>query len=421
MKRFLAITLSVAMLFSTATFASSKSESEKAVSEQMQQEMATTLHEFEEEHPELKDQFHLVVKDVTDIASEEFREAFTRIQDRFAKMLEEDGKQLDIPEEAREAKRQTLQTQAALLNANFLVHLKVSEERLIASLRGMDYPEDETDVIATLKEISEGMEGNESVSNLKEGIDWILETAEKEYNNDLGAWYNEVSARPELPEGETEKIGDESRPPMPPEGEKPEGEEPEGDRPEPDQSGIPFNDHFKVICEELQAAIERIDEKMQALEQEAPEKYQIPEDVAAEEFGLLNELFVLVNNQMMEQLGNLEAHVLEPVIGAPDPSAENTEVAGMDDSEMDDSDWTLPDTIEMTSAVTELFNKGMEGLVGVNYEPLGYLGEKDGLYCILCRATVVYPGAVPYYALVYVNDDGIQNIWEIWMDKHANP
>ena len=58
-----------------------------------------------------------------------------------------------------------------------------------------------------------------------------------------------------------------------------------------------------MICEELQAAIERIDEKMQALEQEAPEKYQIPEDVAAEEFGLLNELFVLVNNQMMEQLG----------------------------------------------------------------------------------------------------------------------
>lgn len=87
----------------------------------------------------------------------------------------------------------------------------------------------------------------------------------------------------------------------------------------------------------------------------------------------------------------------------------------------DDADWTLPDTIEMTAEATAVFNKALEGLVGVTYEPLGFLGEKNGTYCILCRATVVYPGAKPGYALVYVNDDGVQNIWDIWMDKHAIP
>ncbi len=84
-----------------------------------------------------------------------------------------------------------------------------------------------------------------------------------------------------------------------------------------------------------------------------------------------------------------------------------------------DADWTLPETIEMTDDVQELFTNAMNGLVGVDYVPLGYMGEKDGVYCILCRATVVYPDAKPYYALVYVNDQGVQNIWDIWMGAHS--
>ena len=84
-----------------------------------------------------------------------------------------------------------------------------------------------------------------------------------------------------------------------------------------------------------------------------------------------------------------------------------------------DANWDLPETIDMTEAATSAFDKAVTDLVGVDYEPLGLLGEKDGLYCILCRATVVYPGAKPYYALVYVNEAGIQNIWDIWMDAHS--
>ena len=75
-----------------------------------------------------------------------------------------------------------------------------------------------------------------------------------------------------------------------------------------------------------------------------------------------------------------------------------------------DADWNLPETIEMPEEVTAVFEKAMDGLTGVSYEPVGYLGEKDGLYCVLCRATVVFPDAKPYYALVYVNDKGLQNI-----------
>lgn len=84
-----------------------------------------------------------------------------------------------------------------------------------------------------------------------------------------------------------------------------------------------------------------------------------------------------------------------------------------------DADWNLPETIEMTEEATAVFEKAMKGLVGVNYKPQGLLGEKDGVYCILCRATVVYPDAKPYYALVYVNEDGVQNIWDVWMGAHA--
>ena len=33
--------------------------------------------------------------------------------------------------------------------------------------------------------------------------------------------------------------------------------------------------------------------------------------------------------------------------------------------------------------------------------------------------TLVSPDAKPYYALVYVTEDGLQNIWDIWMGAHS--
>lgn len=91
---------------------------------------------------------------------------------------------------------------------------------------------------------------------------------------------------------------------------------------------------------------------------------------------------------------------------------ENTDNTG-------DAEWNLPETIEMTEEAAAIFHHAVADLVGVTYEPLGFLGEKDGVYCFLCRAAVVSPDAKPGYSLVYVKDDGIQNIWEIWMDAHS--
>lgn len=99
--------------------------------------------------------------------------------------------------------------------------------------------------------------------------------------------------------------------------------------------------------------------------------------------------------------------------------AQSTQEQTQTETSTPDSDWNLPKTIEMTDEVTAVFEKAMDGLTGVNYEPVGYLGENDGVYCVLCRATVVYPDAKPYYALVYVSESGVQNIWDIWMGAHA--
>jgi hypothetical protein len=241
-----------------------------------------------------KEQFHLMVSDLTDIATTEYREAFINIQNRFGEMLEDNRKQVDVTDEEDEIMREKLQMQAALLNANFIAAFKTSEERMIAMLRGEDYQEGETDTITILKNISEEMQGNddEEVSKLKSGIDQILETAEKEYGNDLEAWYKEVSARPELPADAAGSPDDGTRPPKPEEGEMPEGNPPEEEGAE---AGIPFKDHFMVIQEELKGASERIDKQIQELAKEAPEKYQISEETADEASSLLNQLFIVVN------------------------------------------------------------------------------------------------------------------------------
>ena len=64
---------------------------------------------------------------------------------------------------------------------------------------------------------------------------------------------------------------------------------------------------------------------------------------------------------------------------------------------------------EMTADLTSLFDAAMENYVGVNYEPVVYLGtpSSNPLGSIfLCKATAVVPDAVPYWAIVTVQDVG---------------
>ena len=70
--------------------------------------------------------------------------------------------------------------------------------------------------------------------------------------------------------------------------------------------------------------------------------------------------------------------------------------------------WDLSGDLALTDEAQAAFDKATEGLLGVNYTPLALLGTQlvSGTnYCLLCEAAVVYPGAQPYYALVYVYAD----------------
>ena len=85
------------------------------------------------------------------------------------------------------------------------------------------------------------------------------------------------------------------------------------------------------------------------------------------------------------------------------------------------AEWTVTESAEMTDAARETFEKATQKLLGMTYDPVALLAEKDGSYCILCRATAVYPEAEPSYSLVYVGEDGVQNVWELWIEKHSTP
>ena len=82
-------------------------------------------------------------------------------------------------------------------------------------------------------------------------------------------------------------------------------------------------------------------------------------------------------------------------------------------------EWDMAVPTEVTAEIRELFDKAIAELIGVDYTPVAVLGKDDSTYCILCKASAVYPAAAPYNALVYVNESGIQNIYELWIEKHA--
>ena len=73
------------------------------------------------------------------------------------------------------------------------------------------------------------------------------------------------------------------------------------------------------------------------------------------------------------------------------------------------------------------FDKATEGLVGATYTPVALLSTQlvaGTNYCILCQITPVVPDAVPTWNLVYIYADlegnaEILNVWEIYIDKHA--
>jgi hypothetical protein len=70
--------------------------------------------------------------------------------------------------------------------------------------------------------------------------------------------------------------------------------------------------------------------------------------------------------------------------------------------------WSTTDSTEITDDVRAVFDKATQGLTGVDYEPVAYLGSQivaGKNHAILCRATVVVPNAKPYYTIMYIYED----------------
>ena len=70
--------------------------------------------------------------------------------------------------------------------------------------------------------------------------------------------------------------------------------------------------------------------------------------------------------------------------------------------------WFAADSEELTDELRGVFDKALEKLVGVSYEPELYLGSQvvaGRNHCFLCRSAVIYPGALSYYTLVYIYED----------------
>ena len=70
--------------------------------------------------------------------------------------------------------------------------------------------------------------------------------------------------------------------------------------------------------------------------------------------------------------------------------------------------WSVAENNAVTEEQKAVFDKAIEKLMGVSYEPVAYLGSQlvaGTNHCFLCKATVIYPDAVPSYKLVYIDQD----------------
>ncbi|MDO4739135.1 MAG: hypothetical protein Q4A66_00560 [Eubacteriales bacterium] len=70
--------------------------------------------------------------------------------------------------------------------------------------------------------------------------------------------------------------------------------------------------------------------------------------------------------------------------------------------------WTVAEDNAITEERKAVFEKAMEEMLGVQYEPVTYLASQvvaGSNHCFLCKATVIVPDAQPSYVLVYLYED----------------
>ena len=70
--------------------------------------------------------------------------------------------------------------------------------------------------------------------------------------------------------------------------------------------------------------------------------------------------------------------------------------------------WEAAEDPTLTPERKAIFDKGMEGLLGVDYVPVVYLGSQvvaGTNHAFLCQGTIVVPNAVPEWMVVYLYED----------------
>ncbi len=133
---------------------------------------------------------------------------------------------------------------------------------------------------------------------------------------------------------------------------------------------------------------------------------------------ILDELGEELEAELEEAAEELEdaADELEDVLeDAADDWGEEADDEDDPDEYADDDDdfglmggWTVAQDPTITPELKAVFDKGMEGLIGVNYVPVLYLGSQvvaGTNHAFLCQATVVVPDAQPEWMVVYLYQD----------------
>ena len=69
---------------------------------------------------------------------------------------------------------------------------------------------------------------------------------------------------------------------------------------------------------------------------------------------------------------------------------------------LDEGGWTTYEVTKLTDDEQNAFQNAFNGMTGVAYNPIAVIAECDTGYLVLSEATVVYPGAEPYYAVINI-------------------
>ncbi|MBR5345459.1 MAG: YdcF family protein [Clostridia bacterium] len=88
----------------------------------------------------------------------------------------------------------------------------------------------------------------------------------------------------------------------------------------------------------------------------------------------------------------------------------------------DDPAWTIAENTQIPEDVRQLFAQAVAAEdIGSVYTPVSLLGEGNGVYCILCLSHYEDPDIQPWYTLVYIGENGVQNTKDLWIDEYAEP